>query len=50
MRVEACGNILFPGLSARVTNTSKNAERVSQLQRWTMQLLFTVAEMGIKRV
>lgn len=29
MRVEACGNILSPGLSASVTNKSKNVESIS---------------------
>lgn len=47
MEVEACGNILF---IYSVTNKSKNAECVSQLQRRTMQLLCTVAEKGIKTV
>lgn len=48
--VEACGNILFPGLSASDTNKSKNADCVSQLQQRTMQLLCCLAEMGVKSV
>lgn len=50
MEVEACENIVVPGLSASVTNKSKNADCVRELQWRTMQLLCCFAEMGLKRV
>lgn len=50
LMVEACGNIVFPGLSASDTNKSKNLDCVSLLQQRTMQLLCCLAEMGVKRV